>query len=97
MGFEDCFDENLQAHQSVDSRNRIITFLFKWYTDAFLSFEFFNSLPWSMQMYLWHPVVLVVLVVLKSYGLLWTEKSDIYPTAYSSKYYNPVSIFLSTV
>jgi len=46
MNLEEKFYENLQTHQSVDSGNRIIIFLFKTYTDHFfLLFEFFNSLP----------------------------------------------------
>ena len=50
MGLDEDADDNLQTHQSVDSGKRIINFLFKTYTDDFfLLFEFFNSLPRSMQ------------------------------------------------
>ena len=89
MDLEEKFYENLQAHQSVDSGNRIIIFLFKTYTyHFFLLFEFSNSLHISMWMYLWPPV-------LRCKGLLWKEKSDVYFTAISVKYYNTVSISLN--
>ena len=46
MGVEVGFDKHLQTHQSVDSENGIIIFLFKKYPDGFfLLFELFNSLP----------------------------------------------------
>ena len=58
-----CFDKNLQTHQSVDSRNGIIAFLFKRYIDAFfLLFKFFSSLPRSMSVYPW-PWHLVVAII----------------------------------
>ena len=74
-------DDNLQAHQSVDSGKRIIFFVsFKRYTDDFiLLFEFFNSLSSSMQLYPW-----LGLVVAWCNCLLRKEKSDVNSTAISS-------------